>query len=79
MSWLSESNRWKHLVGGMIIGILSLGNWYTAALAGVGVSSALEFKDKLWGGRWDWIDWICTIAGVVVGFGISFTLKTFLI
>ena len=79
MKWLRESNRWKHLVGGIVIGILSLGSWYTALLAGGGVSSALEFKDKLWGGRWDWIDWICTIAGTVIGFGISFTLKTFLI
>ena len=79
MSWLSESNRWKHLVGGIAIGILSLGNWYTALLAGVGVSSALEFKDRLWGGKWDWLDWIVTIAGVLIGFGICLIIKTFLL
>ncbi len=78
MSFLSESDRWKHLLGGILIGLLSLGNWYTAALAGVGVASALELKDKLWYGKWDWLDWIVTIAGVAIGFGISFTIKTVL-
>lgn len=78
MSFLSESDRWKHLLGGILIGLLSLGNWYTAALAGVGVASALELKDKLWYGKWDWTDWIVTIAGVAIGFGTSFTIKTFL-
>jgi len=79
MKWLKESDRWKHLLGGILIGLLSLGNWYTAALAGVGVASALELKDKLWYGNWDWIDWAITIAGVAIGFGISFTIKTFLL
>jgi hypothetical protein len=32
--------------------------------------SALEYKDKAWGGAWDWTDWICTVAGVGIGFGI---------
>lgn len=79
MSWITDSHRWKHLVGGIVIGLLSLGCWYTALLAGVGIASALEFKDRSWGGRWDWIDWIMTIAGVAIGFGIVFTIKTFLL
>lgn len=79
MSWLSESNRWKHLVGGIAIGILSLGNWYTALLAGCGIASALEFKDRSWGGKWDWLDWIVTIAGVLIGFGICLIIKMFLL
>ena len=79
MNWFTESHRWQHLVGGIMIGILSLGNWYTAAVAGIGIASALEFKDNSWGGRWDWLDWIITIAGVLIGFGISFTIKTFLL
>ena len=78
MSFLSESHRWQHLVGGILIGLLSLGSWYAAALAGCGTASALEFKDKSWGGKWDWIDWSCTIVGAAIGFGISFTIKTFL-
>jgi hypothetical protein len=79
MSWITDSHRWQHLVGGIVIGLLSIGCWYTALLAGVGIASALEFKDKSWGGRWDWIDWIMTIAGVAGGFGIVFTIKTFLL
>ncbi len=79
MKWLKESDRWKHLLGGILIGLLSLGNWYTAALAGVGVASALELKDKLWYGNWDWIDWIVTIAGVAIGFGLCLIIKTFLL
>ena len=40
---------------------------YCTALCGFGVASALELKDKLWGGKWDWIDFALTVAGVVVG------------
>lgn len=76
MSWLTESHRWQHLLGGLVIGILSLGCWYTAALAGIGIASTLEFKDRSWGGKWDWTDWVITIAGVAIGFGISFTIKS---
>ena len=65
--WFKESNRWKHLLGGMFIGGFSNG-WYCAAYAGLGVASALEFKDKQWGGKWDWIDWILTVAGTAIGF-----------
>ncbi len=70
IKWLKESNRWKHLVGGCVIGLAS-DDAYCAALAGGGIASALEFKDKSWGGKWDWIDWGLTIAGVVVGFLIG--------
>lgn len=78
-SWFKDSHHWQHLVGGILIGVLSLGCWYTAMLAGVGISSALEYKDKFWGGKWDWIDWVITIAGVAVGFGICLIIKTFLL
>lgn len=79
MSWITESHRLQHFIGGFIIGLLSLGQWYTASLAGFGIASVLEFKDKSWGGKWDWTDWIVTIAGVATGFGISFTIKKFLL
>lgn len=64
--WIKASNRWKHFVGGVIIGVGADSN-YCAAYAGVGVASALELKDKLWGGKWDWIDFALTVSGVVVG------------
>lgn len=69
-NWLKESNRWKHIVGGMMIGLFSK-DWYSASLTGITTSSALEFKDKVWGGKWDWIDWSLTILGTLVGFGIK--------
>ena len=66
-NWLRESNRWKHLVGGIVIGILS-DDWYCAGLTGVGIASALEYKDRAWGSAWDWSDWSLTVGGVIVGF-----------
>lgn len=66
ITWLKTSNRWKHLVGGILIGLGADSN-YCAAYAGIGVAAALELKDKLWGGKWDWIDFGLTVGGVVVG------------
>lgn len=67
IKWLGESNRSKHLVGGMLIGVGADG-LYCAAYAGLGVAAALELKDKLWGGQPDWIDFAVTVAGVAVGY-----------
>ena len=65
-AWLKESNRWKHNLGGIIIGVLADSN-YCAALAGLGIAAALEYKDKVHGGKWDWIDFGITCTGVIVG------------
>ena len=65
-AWLSQSNRYKHLIGGVVIGGLSDTN-YCAALSGVGIAAALEYKDKAHGGYWDWIDFALTVSGVIVG------------
>lgn len=70
-SWLGTSNRGRHLAGGMAMGFFACG-WWTAAYAGIGVASALELKDKLWGGRWDWVDWCCTVAGVAMGAALGY-------
>ena len=64
--WLLSSNRYKHVVGGNIIGFLADSD-YCAALCGIGVAGALEYKDKAHGGKWDWIDFALTCAGVIVG------------
>jgi hypothetical protein len=66
ITWLKESNRYKHLIGGMAIGFIS-DDWYCAGLSGVGIASALEYKDKTYGGLWDWADWALTVAGVAAG------------
>lgn len=72
-NWIRESNRCKHLVGGVLIGI-GANDVYCAAYAGIGVASALELKDKLWGGKLDIIDWLLTVGGVAVGYGIRLGL-----
>lgn len=66
LEWFKESNRWKHLLGGFVIGLGTHGI-YCAAYAGIGVAAALELKDKLWGGKWDWIDFGLTVGGAAVG------------
>ena len=71
---LKSSNRYKHLMGGMLIdaGANSL---YCAAYAGIGVATALELKDRMWGGKADIIDWGLTVGGVVIGFGVRIIIK----
>lgn len=69
IDWLKESNRYKHLLGGAVIGIIS-NDWYCATISGVGIASALEYKDKAHGCVWDWYDWILTVLGTAIGFGI---------
>lgn len=69
IKWIKESNRWKHLIGGILIGV-GANSTYCAAYATVGVASALELKDKLWDGKWDWIDWILTIIGGAIGYSL---------
>lgn len=68
-TWLKESNRYKHLLGGIAIGAFA-NSLYCAAYAGIGVATALELKDKLWGGKFDLVDLSLTLAGVAVSYGV---------
>lgn len=61
MSWITESNRWKHLIGGAVLAFIA------TILCSIGAAGGMEFKDKQWGGQWDWLDFIATILGGVVG------------
>ncbi len=62
ISFLKKSNRYKHLIGGFIVGILAF-DAYPALYAAVIAGSCLELKDRLHGCTWDWIDWFITVAG----------------
>jgi len=73
LKWIKTSDRWKHLIGGVLIGI-GADDVYCAAYAGIGIASALELKDKLWGGKPDIIDWFITIFGVTLGYTLRFGL-----
>nr|DAU45973.1 MAG TPA: putative periplasmic lipoprotein [Caudoviricetes sp.] len=68
-TWLKESNRYKHLLGGIAIGAFA-NSLYCAAYAGLGVATALELKDKLWGGKFDIVDLSLTLAGTAIGYGV---------
>lgn len=68
-TWLKESNRYKHLLGGIAIGAFA-NSLYCAAYAGLGVATALELKDKMWGGKFDLVDLSLTLAGVAIGYGV---------
>ncbi len=72
-TWLGLSNRYKHLIGGFLIGLFAI-NWYCALYTGCGVAGAMEMKDKLWGGEFDWTDFWCTVVGAILGHMITFIL-----
>lgn len=61
MSWITESNRLKHLIFAIPIGFIF------TILCVLGCASGMEFKDKSWGGKWDWLDWLATMIGGVIG------------
>ena len=62
LSLLKGSNRYKYLIGGILIGLLSMHAW-TAIYSTMATASCLELKNKLRGSYWDWLDWILTILG----------------
>lgn len=65
ISFLKKSNRYKHLIGGLLVGLCAMSPWsgvYSAVVA----ASCLELKDKLHGCTWDWTDWACTAIGGLV-------------
>lgn len=70
--WLKESNRPKHIKYGLAVFIamlatcLVLGVTFTrstviAFVATAIVAVAVDYKDHLWGGRFDWLDVVATI------------------
>lgn len=61
MNWLKESNRQKHLLYSIPIGFL------LTILCVIGIAAGMEFKDKQWGGKWDWFDFLATLIGGFIG------------
>lgn len=59
--WILESNREKHLLYAIPCALL-----FTILFV-FGIASGMEFKDKQHGGQWDWLDWIATIIGGIIG------------
>lgn len=73
MSWITESNRQWHFLGAMCLSLLF------TFFCGLGIAIGLEFKDVQrknpglnpfkyddWTG-WDWLDFLATLLGSLVG------------
>ena len=61
MSWIRESNRPKHLLYAIPIGLVF------TILAVLGCAFGMEFKDKEYGDKFDWLDVAATMIGGAIG------------
>jgi Mg2+ and Co2+ transporter CorA len=61
MKWLNESNRKKHLIYAIPIGLIF------TILTVLGCAFGMEFKDKQYGNEWDWLDIAATMIGGAIG------------
>ena len=59
--WLKESNRQKHLLYAIPIGLIF------TILAVLGCAFGMEFKDKEYGNKFDWSDIAATMIGGAIG------------
>lgn len=66
LNFFKKSNRYKHLIGGIVIGMCAL-SWYNAIYASAGVGLAMEYKDKAHGGDFDIVDAGLTFIGGIIG------------
>lgn len=83
--WFEESNRWKHALGCLVLTLLvfvvmcwtGAGNIpasVSALLACAAAGVVAEFKDSQWGGKFDWLDMLANLAGLVLGLLICNTI-----
>ena len=59
--WLKESNRMQHLLYAIPIGLVF------TILAVIGCAFGMEFKDKQYGNKFDWLDIAATLIGGTIG------------
>lgn len=59
--WIEESNRPKHLVGGFLTALVG------TILFTTGLAVGMEYKDKLYGNKFDWLDLLATEIGGLLG------------
>lgn len=63
--WFKESNRSKHFFCAIPCGLIG------TILFAAGIATGMEFKDKLYGNKFDWTDWSMTMLGGLVGQAIQ--------
>nr|DAE70674.1 MAG TPA: putative periplasmic lipoprotein [Bacteriophage sp.] len=73
MSWINESNRIKHLLYAIPAGAL------LTILFAAGLAVGMEFKDRAYGGKWDWLDIAATLIGGFVGQVIQIGVLTLIL
>lgn len=61
MSWITESNRQKHLLYAIPIGVVF------SILCVLGCAAGMEFKDYQYGNKFDWLDIAATLIGGTIG------------
>ena len=59
--WLFESNRPKHILYAIPSAFIG------TILFSTGLAFGMEFKDKQYGGKFDWLDIAATMIGGIVG------------
>ena len=59
--WLKESNREKHFLYAIPIGFVF------TILCVIGIAVGLEFKDKQYGNKFDYLDILATLLGGIIG------------
>ncbi len=62
IDFLQNSNRYKHLVGGFVVGLLACSPW-AALYSAVVAATWLEVKDKMYSNFYDWTDWSLSVGG----------------
>lgn len=61
MKWLNESNRIEHLKYAIPVALVF------TILCVLGLATGLEYKDRLYGNKFDWLDWTATMIGGIIG------------
>ena len=61
IKWLRTSDRARHLFYGWLISLLG------SITAGVAAGITAEYKDKAWGGTFDWWDIAADLTGTIIG------------
>ncbi len=61
MNWLKESNRNKHLIYAIPAAFIG------TILFAAGLAFGMEFKDNLYGNKFDWLDIAATMIGGAIG------------
>ena len=64
IDWWKASNRWKHFFFAIPLGAVCGAHFTT------GVGLGMEVKDRLYGGKADFVDFALTAVGGVIGHGI---------